>query len=101
MPSIQQNNRAAALLAELRDDDRLSLDRLALLIGVAANELRACRDRQTVLPPATQARLARAIAMRVPRLVPLARRLEEQAGAAMSVEGGSTALHLTAPAKWW
>jgi hypothetical protein len=39
--------------------------------------------------------------MRVPRLVPLARRLEEQAGAAMSVEGGSTALHLTAPAKWW
>jgi len=82
MPSIQKNNRAAALLAELRDDDRLSIERLALLVGVTAEELRACRDHVAVLPPVQQAKLGRAVAVRVPRLAKLARRLEEQATAA-------------------
>lgn len=101
MPSIQKNHRAAALLSELREDDRLSLDRLALLIGVSAEDLRACRERTHALPPAVQLRLARAIAGRVPRLALQARRLEVQAAAAASVQGGGTALHLTAPARWW
>jgi hypothetical protein len=101
MPSIQKNNRAGELLGDLREEDRLSLDRLALLIGASAADLRACRDQQAVLPPATQLRLARAIATRVPRLLPRARRLEEQALAAARVEDGSNVLHLTAPAKWW
>jgi hypothetical protein len=101
LPSIHKNNRAAALLAEIRDDDRLSLDRLALLIGVQLDELLACRDNQAVLPPVTQARLARAIGTRIPRLATRARRLEEQAVAAASVQGGTNTLHLTAPAKWW
>jgi hypothetical protein len=37
----------------------------------------------------------------VPRLATRARRLEEQAAAAGSVQDGATALHLTAPAHWW
>jgi len=100
MPSIQKNNRAAALLAELRDEDRLSTERLALLIGVTPDELRACRDQSLVLPPVAQAKLGRAIAARVPRLAIRARRLEEQATAAALLESRATTVHLTAPAKW-
>ena len=101
MPSVQKNNRAAALLCELRDDDQLSIDRLALLIGVSSTDLRSCKDRKRALSPAAQVKLAQAIAARVPRLASRARRLEEQATAAASMEGGTNALHLTAPAKWW
>jgi hypothetical protein len=100
MPSVQQNNRAAALLEELRADDGLSLERLALLIGVSPEDLRAGKERRSVLPPLVQARLGRVIASRVPRLTTRARRLEEQATAAASLESGATARHLTAPAKW-
>jgi len=88
MSSIQRNNRAAALLDELRDEDNLSVERLALLAGVAPDALRACRDR-------------RAIGSRVPRLLSQARRLEEQATAAARVQDGANAVHLTAPARWW
>ena len=101
MPSVQKNNRAAALLADLREADGLSYERLALLIGVTAEDLTACREYRAILPPVAQVRLARAIATRSPRLAARARRLEVQAAAAASVESGSTALHLTAPAKWW
>jgi len=100
MPSIHKNNRAAALLAELRDEDRLSTARLALLIGVTPDELRACRDHSLVLAPVAQAKLGRAIAARVPRLAIRARRLEEQATAAALLESRATTIHLTAPAKW-
>jgi hypothetical protein len=100
MPSIRNNSRAAALLAELREEDGLSLERLALLTGSSADDLRGCRDHKQTLPPVAQVRLARTIATRVPRLSACARRLEEQAAAAASVESGSTTLHLTAPAKW-
>ena len=101
MPSIQRNNRAAALLEELRDEDNLSIERLALLAGVTSDELRACRERRLGLPAAAQIRLARAIGARVPRLVARARRLEEQATAAARVQGGANDVHLTAPARWW
>ena len=101
MPSIHQNNRAATLLDQLQESDGLSLDRLALLIGVRIDDLRGCIERKSTLPWRVQIRLARAIASRVPRLASRARRLEEQAAAAMNMEGGDTALHLTAPAKWW
>ena len=100
MASIQKNNRAAALLAAIGDDDHLSLERLAILAGVSAQELRACRSAEAPLTPDAQVRVARAIAARVPRLVAPALRLEAQAAAAMRVQQGSTALHLTAPAKW-
>jgi len=101
MPSIQHNSRASKLLAALREEDGVSLDRLALLIGVHREELRDCRDHKQVLAPLAQVRLARAIASRVPRLVAHARRLEEQALAAASMEVGANRLHLTAPAKWY
>lgn len=101
MPSIQKNSRAAALLRELRDEDHLSIDRLALLVGVSADDLKACRDRERVLPIETQLRVARAIGTRVPRLAAGAKRLEEQAIAAARLEGGTNAVHLTAPARWW
>jgi hypothetical protein len=101
MPSIQRNNRAAALLEELRDDDGISIERLALLAGVTADDLRACRDHRQGLPVPAQLSVARAIATRVPRLASRARRLEEQAMAAARVEGGANAVHLTAPARWW
>jgi hypothetical protein len=101
MPSIRQNNRAAKLLGQLREEDRLSIDRLALLVGVRPEELRDCRDHKQTLPALTQVRLARAIATRVSRLAPQAHRLEEQAAAAAEMELGANALHLTAPAKWW
>jgi hypothetical protein len=101
MPSIHQNNRAAMLLDQLQESDGLSLDRLALLIGVQTDDLRACIERTSPLPWHVQLRLSRAIASRVPRLASRARRLEEQARAAMNMEGGDTTLHLTAPAKWW
>lgn len=101
MPSIQKNNRAAALLAMLRDDDRLSLDRLALLAGVSLQTLRDCLALREQLEPAAQVRVARAIGSRVPRLAAHARRLEEQAAAATTMQDGATKLHLTAPAKWW
>lgn len=101
MPSIHQNNRAATLLDQLQESDGLSLDRLALLIGVRIDDLRGCIERKSSLSWRVQIRLARAIASRVPRLASRARRLEEQAAAAMNMEGGDTALHLTAPAKWW
>lgn len=101
MPSIQTNNRAAALLGEIREEDGLTIDRLALITGVSVSDLRACRERKLTLPVAAQVRLARAIAARVPRLVLRARRLEEQAVAAANMEAGATALHMTAPAKWW
>ena len=101
MPSIHQNNRAALLLDQLQESDGLSLDRLALLVGIRTEELRGCMDRKSPLPWRVQVRLARAVASRVPRLASRARRLEEQATAAMNMEGGDTALHLTAPAKWW
>lgn len=101
MPSVQKNNRAAALLAQIREEDGLSCERLALLIGVNPDELKACKEYQSSLSPLVQVRLARAIATRAPRLASRARRLEVQATAAMSLETGSIALHLTAPAKWW
>jgi len=101
MPSVQKNNRAAALLAQIREEDGLSCERLALLIGVNPEELHACKEYQSVLSPLVQVRLARAIASRCPRLAARARRLELQATAAMSIETGSNALHLTAPPKWW
>lgn len=101
MPSIHQNNRAATLLDQLQESDGVSLDRLALLVGVRTDELRACIDRTAALPWSVQLRLARAIVARVPRLASRARRLEEQSIAAMNMEAGGTALHLTAPAKWW
>jgi len=101
MPSIQHNSRAAKLLSALREEDGVSLDRLALLVGLRPEELRNCRDHTHVLPPLTQVRLARAIATRVPRLAAPARRLEEQALAAASMEVGANRLHLTAPAKWY
>lgn len=101
MSSIRRNSRAAALLQELRDEDHLSIDRLALLVGVKADDLRACRDREHALPVEAQLRLAQAIGKRVPRLAPRARRLEEQAIAAARLEGGTNAVHLTAPARWW
>ena len=101
MPSVQKNNRAAALLADIREDDGLSFERLALLIGVSSADLRACRDYESTLPPLVQVRLARVIASRSPRLAARARRLEVQAVAAASLQTGSNALHLTAPPKWW
>lgn len=101
MPSVRKNNRAAALLAELRDDDHVSIERLALLTGVTADDLRACRDRRLALPISAQVSIARAIGTRVPRLVSRARRLEEQATAAARVRSGANAVHLTAPARWW
>jgi hypothetical protein len=101
MPSIQKNNRAAALLRDIRDEDRLSLDRLALLIRVPVSALLACRDGGLVLEPLQQMQLARAVAARVPRLAVKARRLADQAAAAATVQDGRTALHLTAPARFW
>jgi len=101
MSSIQRNNRAAALLQELRDEDHLSIERLALLVGVTADDLRACRDRERALALPVQLRVARAIGKRVPRLASRARRLEDQAIAAARLEGGTNAVHLTAPARWW
>lgn len=101
MPSIQRNNRAAALLGELRDEDGLSLERLALLTGVTSEHLRACLERRRALPVAAQLHVARAISARVPRLAAHARRLEEQATAAARVQGGTNTVHLTAPARWW
>jgi hypothetical protein len=101
MPSIQKNNRAAALLRDIREEDRLSIDRLALLIGLPVSALRACRDEGLVLEPMQQIQLAKAVAARIPRLAPNARRLGEQAAAAATVQDGSTALHLTAPSRWW
>jgi hypothetical protein len=100
MASIQKNNRAAALLAALTDDDRLSLERLAIIAGVNLPDLRGCRAGEGALAPEAQIRVARAIANRVPRLAVTARRLEEQATAALRMQGGATSLHLTAPAKW-
>ena len=101
MPSIQHNSRVAKLLTALREEDGVSLDRLALLVGLRPEELRDCREHKQVLPPLAQVRLARAIAARVPRLRAPARRLEEQALAAASMELGENRLHLTAPAKWY
>lgn len=101
MPSIQKNNRAAALLRDLRDEDRLSLDRLALLIGVPVTSLQACRDGGFGLEPLQQMELARAVGARIPRLAAKARRLADQAAAAATVQDGRTALHLTAPARFW
>ena len=100
MASVRKNNRAAMLLAALDQSDRLSLDRLALLAGTTAAKLRACRDGEHSLPPDTQVRLARVVIGRVPRLALSARRLEEQAIAALQMQNGMTAIHLTAPAKW-
>ena len=101
MSSIQRNSRAAALLQELSDADHLSIDRLALLVGIKPDDLEACRDQERALAVGAQLRLARAIATRVPRLASKARRLEEQAIAAARLEGGTNAVHLTAPARWW
>jgi hypothetical protein len=101
MSSIRTNNRAAMLLAKIREEDGMSIERLALLARTSASELRACQDHQLILPAVVQLRLARAIATRIPRLATQARQLELQATAAASVESGSIALHLTAPAKWW
>src|SRR5690348_10504795 len=95
MPSVQKNNRGAALLADIREDDGLSYERLALLIGVSSDALRACREYRATLPPLVQVRLARAIAARCPRLAVRARRLETQATAAASLESAPNALHLT------
>lgn len=100
MASIQKNNRAAALLAALADEDRLSMERLAILAGVNVRDLQKCRAGEFVLELDVQVRLARVIEARVARLAPLARRLEEQATAALRVQHGLTALHLVAPAKW-
>lgn len=101
MSSIHRNSRAAALLKELRDADHLSIARLALLVGMTPDDLRACRDSERGLPVAAQLRVARAIATRVPRLALHARRLEEQATAAARLQGGTNAVHLTAPPRWW
>ena len=100
MASIRKNNRAATLLAGLRDEDGLSLERLAILAAVNPHELKSCRDGATALAFDAQVRVARVVAGRVPRLAPAAHRLEEQAVAGLQMQGGSTALHLTAPAKW-
>jgi hypothetical protein len=101
MPSIYDNNSAAALLADLDDDDGLTLDRLALQSGVSAEHLHRCRDQKMPLAFEEQVNLARAIKRSVPRLAAKARRLEEQAMAARRMELGSTSVHKTAPPKWW
>ncbi|HKW09644.1 MAG TPA: hypothetical protein VJO33_04645 [Gemmatimonadaceae bacterium] len=101
MPSAQRNSRAATLLAAVREEDGLSFERIALLIGVTIDELRSCHDGQTVLTPDAQAKLARTIRSRVPRLAARARRLEAQAAAAASFEGQATKRHLTGPVTWW
>jgi hypothetical protein len=100
MASVQKNNRAAALLAAISAEDGLSIERLAILSNVRLRDLRACREGDATLPADAQCRLARTIASRIPRLAAPARRLEEQATAALRMQQGSTALHLTAPAKW-
>ena len=101
MSPIQRNSRVAALLQELRDEDRLSIERLALLVYLTPDDLRACREGERGLPVTAQLRVARAIGTRVPRLALRARRLEAQASAAVRLEGGTNAVHLTAPARWW
>lgn len=101
MPSTQRNSRAATLLAEVREDDGLSFERIALLIGVTIDELRACLEGQSVLAPDAQVKLARTIGSRVPRLAARARRLEDQAMAAARFEGQATKRHLTGPVTWW
>jgi len=98
---MKKNNRASILLRDIREEDRLAVDRLALLIGVPASVLVACRDEGLVLEPMQQLQLARAVAARIPRLAPYARRLADQAAAAAMVQDGRTALHLTSPARWW
>lgn len=100
MPSIRKNNRAAQLLAEIREEDGLSLDRLALLADVTAADIRACQEYERALPALAQIRLSRAIASWVPRLALSARRLEDQATAAARIESGVNTVHLTAPARW-
>ena len=100
MSSIRQNNRAAGLLAEIRAEDRLSLERLSLLIGVGAETLYDCRDNWAPLATMVQIRLARAVVASIPRLARRAHRLEGQATAAASFEAGTNALHLTSPGRW-
>jgi hypothetical protein len=100
MATIQKNSRAATLVAAIEDTDQLSLERLALLSGIPLADLRDCRDRKATLPADAQVRLARTVGARVPRLIGTARRLERQAVAALQMERGSTALHMTAPATW-
>jgi hypothetical protein len=100
MASIQKNNRTTALLAAVVESDHLSLERLAILANVNPWDLRGCRAGEATLPPDAQIRVARAIGSRVPRLANSARRLEEQATAALRMHDSVTALHLTAPAKW-
>lgn len=100
MSSIRENNRVAALLREMRGDEGLSLERLALLCGVPVDNLRACREHELALSPAVQIRVARAVAAGVPRLARNARRLEGQANAAAMFEAGANAVHLTPPTRW-
>ena len=101
MSSIRNNSRSAALLGKIREEDGISFEGLAELARTTASDLQACLDHQLVLRPAIQILLARAIATCVPRLAVHARRLELQATAAVNIENGSIALHLTPPAKWW
>jgi hypothetical protein len=101
MPSIHDNNTAALLLASLGEEDGITLELLGLLSGIPARQLQACRDDKVLLPLEIQLKLSRIIAQRVPRLAAKARRLEGQTSAALRMQVGSTAVHLTAPPKWW
>ena len=101
MPSIHNNNSAARLLASLADEDGITLEELSVLSGVPARQLQSCRDEKVLLPLEAQLNLAQTIGQRVPRLAAKARRLESQTSAALQMKGGSTAVHLTAPPRWW
>jgi hypothetical protein len=85
-PSGQRSTAAGRLLQELTADGAIGLRTLSMVLDVSERRLTECRDGKGRLDPAVQLRLANVAPMMSSRLRLSARRLREQARAALEYE---------------
>jgi len=97
-PQGQRSTAAGRLLAELTSDGAITLRALAMVLEVPERQLVECRDGRGRLDPTVQLRLANLAPVMSARLKQPARRLHEQARAALQFEAeGATTRHASYP----
>lgn len=96
--SGQRSTAAGRLLAQLTADGAITLRALAMVLGVPERRLAECRDGNGRLDPRVQLKLANLAPVMSSRLKVPARRLHEQARAALEYEtNGADTRHASYP----
>jgi ParB-like chromosome segregation protein Spo0J len=91
----QRSTAAGRLLQELTADGAITLRALAMVLEVPERHLAECRDGNGRLDPKVQLKLANLAPVMSSRLRPAARRLHEQARAALQYESEGAAIRHT------